>query len=88
MLEPWLIYLFSFSNVMDIQMNVPATSEIDCLKLHKMAFIYNAVQSGWEVKLKNGAYLFTKKHEGKKEIYLDKFLRTFVESNLDINSLK
>lgn len=52
-----------------------------------MAFIYNAVESGWRVKKNNGAYVFTKRHEGKKEIYLDTYLRNFIETNIDINKL-
>lgn len=61
--------------------------EIDTIKLQKMAFIYNAVESGWRVKKNNGAYVFTKRHEGKKEIYLDTYLRNFIETNIDINKL-
>ena len=53
-----------------------------------MAFIYNAVQSGWCVRLNKNAYVFTKKHEGKKEIYLDNYLKNFVESNMDADLLK
>jgi hypothetical protein len=61
--------------------------EIDTIKLQKMAFIYNAVESGWSVKKRKEAYVFTKSHEGKKEIYLDTYLRTFIETNIDINKL-
>lgn len=73
---------------MDININLPKKTEIDCVKLHKMIFIYNAVQSGWEVKMNNGSYIFCKKHEGKKEIYLDSYLQSFVNSNMDINLFK
>ena len=27
-------------------------------------------------------YIFSKKHEGKKEVYLDTYLQNFIESNL------
>ena len=40
----------------NIQIETPLNLEIDCIKLQKMAFIYNAVQSGWEVKMKGGIY--------------------------------
>ena len=73
---------------MDITLDVSPTTKIDCITLHKMAFIYNAVQSGWEVKMDKNNYVFSKKHEGKKEIYLDKYLRSFIESNLDLNLIK
>ena len=65
----------------------PINLEIDCIKLQKMAFIYNAVQSGWEVKMNDDKYIFTKKHEGKKEIYLENYVRKFIESNMDIKQL-
>lgn len=71
----------------NIQIETPKNLEIDCIKLQKMAFIYNAVQSGWEVRMNRGIYVFTKKHEGKKEIYLDSYLKEFVESNMDINKI-
>lgn len=61
--------------------------EIDTIKLQKMAFIYNAVESGWSVKKRKEAYVFTKNHEGKKEIYLDTYLRSFIETNIDINKV-
>ena len=73
---------------MDIKIDVANIKEVDCVKLHKMAFIYNAVQSGWCVRLNKNAYVFTKKHEGKKEIYLDNYLKNFVESNMDADLLK
>ena len=73
---------------MDININLPKTAEIDCIKLHKMMFIYNAIQTGWEVKMKNGSYVFCKKHEGKREVYSDSYLQTFINSNIDMNFLK
>ena len=60
---------------------------IDCIDFHKMSFIYNAIQSGWSVKLKNKKYVFKKKHNDKKEIYLENYLKDFVEKNMDFNNL-
>ena len=37
--------------------------------LAKMSFIYNALENGWTVKKNNDSYVFTKKHEGKKEMF-------------------
>lgn len=53
----------------------------------KMSFIYNAVQNGWNVRKKNDSYIFTKKHQGKKEVFLDTYLNDFVEENVDLNKL-
>ena len=61
--------------------------QMDCVKLQKMAFIYNAVQSGWRVEKKDDEYIFSKKHEGKKEVYLETYVRNFIEKNMDINTL-
>lgn len=47
-----------------------------------MSFIHNALEAGWSVKKRNDRYIFTKKHENKKEVYLETYLQTFIESNL------
>ena len=62
-------------------------SQVDCITLQKMAFVYNAVQSGWAVKRKDGAYVFSRPHGGEKQIYLDSFLKRFIEDNLDVEKL-
>ena len=62
---------------------------IDMMKLQKMALIYNSLENGWSVK-KNSekdVYIFTKNHGGKKEVYLDSYLRRFMEDNFDINNI-
>ena len=41
-----------------------------------------------KVSMKDNTYLFTKKHEGKKEIYLDTYVKSFIEQNMDINKIK
>lgn len=83
---------YTFSNLCLMEKEnicIQASPEIviDTIKLQKMAFIYNAVESGWSVKKRKEAYVFTKNHEGKKEIYLDTYLRSFIETNIDINKL-
>ena len=72
----------------DIYINTNNELEIDTIKLQKMAFIYNAVESGWKIHKQNNSYVFSKKHEGRKEIYLDSYLKKFLEANFDINKLK
>ena len=52
-----------------------------------MAFIYNALENGWDIKKTNDKYIFSKNHEGKKEVYLDSYLRQFIETNLSINNI-
>ena len=52
-----------------------------------MAFLYNALEEGWEIKKNKDSYIFIRKHEGKKEIFLDSYLLQFVERNIDINNI-
>jgi hypothetical protein len=67
---------------------IPEKINVNCIEFQKMSFIYNAIQSGWEVKLNNkDKYVFKKKHENRKEIYLENYLKTFVEENVDFNHL-
>ena len=69
---------------MDIVIN-NSKSNIDMIKLQKMAFIYNALEKGWRIQKKKTLYIFTKKHEGKKEVYLDSYLKRFMVENFDID---
>jgi hypothetical protein len=61
--------------------------KIDKNKLQKMLILYNAIDDGWAVKKKGDSYIFTKKHEGKREILHDSYLLTFMKNNLDINKV-
>jgi len=54
------------------------------LFIKKMIFIHNALQEGWNIKLKeNNTYIFSKKHEGKKEVFLDSYLQDFIINNFN-----
>jgi len=83
-----MFFYVSFMESQDILINTNNELEIDTIKLQKMAFIYNAVESGWKISKQNDSYIFSKKHEGRKEIFLDNYLKKFLESNFDINKLK
>jgi hypothetical protein len=61
--------------------------KIDNIIFKKMNLIYNALDEGWSIKKKDNSYIFTKKHENKKEILEDSYLLKFLKSNLDINKL-
>lgn len=47
-----------------------------------MNFVMNAVESGWTVKKIDEQYIFTKKHEGKREVFKADYLETFLRGNL------
>ena len=47
----------------------------------------NALESGWKVKKRRGSYIFTRKHEGRKEIFKDGYLETFLKENMNASIL-
>ena len=61
--------------------------KIDIILFKKMNLIYNALEEGWSIKKKENSYIFTKKHENKKEVFEDSYLLNFMKSNLDINKI-
>lgn len=61
--------------------------EIDKVTFQKMAFLFNALENGWSIKKRNQSYIFTKNHEGKKEVFDDAYLTSFMKDNFDINKL-
>lgn len=50
--------------------------------LQKCLFIMNALDNGWKVKKRNGSYIFSKKHEGRKEILKEGYLESFLVENM------
>ena len=52
-----------------------------------MAFIYNALEEGWHVVKKIDRYIFTKKHEGRKEVLSDDYLEKFIVKNVSLDKL-
>ena len=46
---------------MDIDKDINNTMQIDTIKLHKMAFLYNALEEGWRIKKKKRYVYFYKK---------------------------
>ena len=63
------------------------SSGIDQIQLCKMAFIYNSLESGWSVKKRDMSYIFTKNHEGKKEVFSEDYLKRFMKENFNIEKL-
>jgi hypothetical protein len=53
----------------------------------KMKFIFNALNDGWEIRKEDDSYIFTKKHEGKKEVYSNNYLRAFVLKNSETEKI-
>jgi hypothetical protein len=61
--------------------------KISNIKFQKMLFLFNAINDGWSIKKRNDCYIFTKNHEGKKEILLDSYLLSFMKGNFDVNKI-
>ena len=70
-----------------ISQDDPTNKNIDYLMLQKMGFLYNALEEGWTIKKDNDKYIFKKNHEGKKEVFLDSYLKQFLTRNFDINTI-
>jgi hypothetical protein len=59
------------------------TLQADYVQLQKMVFLCNAIEQGWTVRKQQDRYIFVKKHENKREVYLESYLRTFLAQNMD-----
>ena len=57
-------------------------NKINIIEQHKMIFIFNALENGWTIKKKNEKYIFKKKHNNKKEVFSEDYLKQFIEKNL------
>ena len=75
---------------MDKEIKIQCNSDainIDKIKFQKMLFLYNALENGWNIRKKRDYYIFNKKHGGEKEIYLDKYITTFMKDNFEIEKI-
>jgi len=79
---------------MDIKINLESLKDlenenikVDAIKFQKMLLLFNSIEQGWSVKKRNGSYVFTKNHEGKKEVLEDTYLMKFMKTNLDLNKI-
>jgi hypothetical protein len=77
---------------MDIKINLESLKDlendnvkIDVIKFQKMLLVFNSIEQGWSVKKRNDSYVFTKNHEGKKEVLEDSYLLKFMKTNLDLS---
>jgi len=79
---------------MDMKINLESLKDlenenikIDVIKFQKMLLLFNSIEQGWSVKKRNDSYVFTKNHEGKKEVLEDTYLMKFMKTNLDLNKI-
>jgi hypothetical protein len=77
---------------MDIKINLDSLKDlenlkVDIIKFQKMLLIFNSIEQGWSVKKKDESYIFTKNHEGKKEVLEESYLKQFMKTNFDLNKI-
>lgn len=58
---------------------------IDMITFQKMNFIINAIETGWTVKKNDDNYIFSKKHEGKREVFMSDYLEKFIDKNMKLD---
>jgi hypothetical protein len=46
----------------------------------------NAIETGWSVKKNDDNYIFTKKHEGKREVFMSDYLEKFIDKNMKLDA--
>lgn len=63
---------------MDLQPNI----NMDKRRFQQMIFIMNALEKGWKVNKSGDSYVFTKKHENRREVFSEKYLENFIVSNM------
>lgn len=61
--------------------------KVDGIIFQKMLLLFNALEDGWTIKKKNNSYVFIKNHEGKREIFDESYLSSFMKTNFDINKV-
>lgn len=62
-------------------LDLPQNIKIEKPVFQKMMFLINALEEGWSIKKSNDSYIFTKKHENKREIFQEDYLENFLLTN-------
>jgi hypothetical protein len=76
------------NEIKDIEITINDKSiKIDTIIFQKMMFLYNSINDGWTIKKREDSYIFSKNHEGKKEILHNDYLHSFMKNNFDINKI-
>lgn len=57
--------------------------KLDTIQIQKMKFLYNCLENGWLIRKKENSYIFTKLHEGKREVFDENYLLNFIKTHLE-----
>jgi hypothetical protein len=68
-----------------LELNSANAIKLDKVQFQKMVFIMNALDNGWSVKKNEESYIFTKKHENKREVFMENYLENFIVSNMNLD---
>jgi hypothetical protein len=71
----------STPNKLEVTNDLPNNIKLEKASLRKMLFIMNALDQGWSIKKSQDSYIFTKKHENRREIFQENYLEDFLFSN-------
>ena len=58
--------------------------DIEAMKRHVLVFIGSALDDGWTVRKKGDSYVFSKPHEGKKQVLTNEYLAVFLEKHMSL----
>lgn len=53
----------------------------DVKTFKKINFLYNALEHGWSIKKQDDCYIFSKKHQNRREVFSNDYLENFVNEN-------
>ena len=67
---------------MQTAIEYPTNITMNKKTFQKMMFISNALEQGWSVKKSNDTFIFSKKHENKREIFQEEYLERFILENM------
>ena len=61
--------------------DLPESMAMDRRRFRRMLFLSSAVEDGWSVRKREDTYIFSKKHEGRREVFMDAYLDEFVRTH-------
>jgi hypothetical protein len=67
-----------------MNIDIPNTIKMNRTEYQKITFIMNALNNGWTVKKEDDKFVFTKKHENRREIFEETYLSDFINNNMKI----
>ena len=73
--------IMNINNSETTLIDLPQNIKIEKPVFQKMIFLTNALEEGWSIRKSNDSYIFTKKHENKREIFQEDYLEKFVLTN-------